>query len=62
MAAGEARSGSSPANSIHTFFMKFPIDAAFLDSEGEIVKIVHAIAQLLARDPDRAAGANGGGV
>lgn len=29
-----------PCNSIHTFFMKFPIDAAFLDNEGMIVKVV----------------------
>ena len=27
-------------NSIHTFFMKFPIDAVFLDSSGKILKIV----------------------
>lgn len=28
-----------PCNSIHTFFMKFSIDAAFLDSEGKVVAI-----------------------
>ena len=28
----------SPCNSIHTFFMRIPIDVAFLDSEGTIVK------------------------
>lgn len=28
----------SPCNSIHTFFMRIPIDVAFLDSEGRIVK------------------------
>lgn len=28
-----------PCNSIHTFFMRFPIDAAFVDRENKIVKI-----------------------
>jgi hypothetical protein len=32
-----------PCNSIHMFFMKFPIDAIFLDKENRIVKIYHAI-------------------
>ncbi|WP_257460527.1 DUF192 domain-containing protein [Archangium lipolyticum] len=27
-----------PCNSIHTFFMRIPIDVAFLDPEGTIVK------------------------
>jgi uncharacterized membrane protein (UPF0127 family) len=27
-------------NSIHTFFMKFPIDAVFLDGSGKILKII----------------------
>lgn len=31
-----------PCNGIHTFFMKFPIDAVFLDKENKIVKIFHA--------------------
>jgi len=30
-----------PCNSIHTFFMKFPIDVIFLDKQGKVVKIVH---------------------
>ena len=29
-----------PCNSIHTFFMKFPIDVAFLDKNNKVVKIV----------------------
>jgi len=32
-----------PCNSIHMFFMKFPIDAIFLDSSGRIVRIYHQI-------------------
>ena len=28
-----------PCNSIHTFFMRFPIDVAFIDRENKIVKI-----------------------
>lgn len=30
-------------NSIHTFFMRFSIDAIFLSSEGEILKIDHSL-------------------
>ena len=30
-------------NAIHTFFMRFPIDAAFLDREDRIVKVVRNI-------------------
>lgn len=29
----------SPCSSIHTWFMKFPIDAVFLDRNGRVVKI-----------------------
>ncbi|SET23262.1 DUF192 domain-containing protein [Stigmatella erecta] len=36
-----------PCNSIHTFFMRIPIDVAFLDPEGTVVK------QLLAMPPWR---------
>jgi hypothetical protein len=32
-----------PCNSIHMFFMKFPIDAIFLDKENRVVKIYHSI-------------------
>ncbi len=37
----------SPCNSIHTFFMRIPIDVAFLDPQGVIVK------QILAMPPWR---------
>jgi len=30
-------------NCIHTFFMRFPIDAVFLDANGDVVKHVRAI-------------------
>lgn len=30
-------------NSIHTFFMAFPIDATFLDRNGKVVKVVRGI-------------------
>jgi len=30
-------------NCIHTFFMRYPIDATFLDAEGEVVKTVRNI-------------------
>lgn len=33
----------SPCNSIHMFFMKFGIDALFLDAEHRVVKIAHAL-------------------
>ena len=29
-----------PASSIHTWFMRFPIDAVFLDSDRVVVKVV----------------------
>jgi uncharacterized membrane protein (UPF0127 family) len=29
-----------PAGSIHTFFMRFPIDAVFLDGDRRVVKVV----------------------
>ena len=32
-----------PCNAIHMWFMKFPIDALFLDRDGRIVKIYHSI-------------------
>jgi uncharacterized membrane protein (UPF0127 family) len=28
-----------PCSSVHTFFMRFPIDVLFLDKEGRVVKI-----------------------
>jgi len=33
-----------PCNSIHMFFMRFPIDAIFLDAGGTVVKVFHALA------------------
>lgn len=32
-----------PCNSIHTFFMKIPIDALFLDASGHVVEVCHAM-------------------
>ena len=32
-----------PSGSIHTAFMRFPIDVVFLSKEHEVVKVVHAI-------------------
>jgi len=33
----------NPCNSIHTWFMKYPIDIIFIDKQGVIKKIVQAI-------------------
>ena len=30
-------------NSIHTFFMRFPIDILFLSKEGEVIEVVEAL-------------------
>ncbi len=30
----------APCNSVHTFFMPYPIDVAFLDGSGRVVKLV----------------------
>jgi uncharacterized protein len=30
-----------PAGSIHTFFMRFPIDAVFLDRDGNVLGVEH---------------------
>ena len=30
----------APCNAVHTFFMKFPIDAVFLDRRGRVVRTV----------------------
>ena len=32
-----------PCSSIHMFFMRFPIDVAFVDAEGLVVRAYHAI-------------------
>jgi len=29
----------APCNSVHTFFMKFPLDIIFLDRDGRVVKL-----------------------
>ena len=54
---GELRSGEGlllrPASAIHTFFMRFPIDAVFLDREWRIVGIAPGVA------PWRTAGRRG---
>jgi uncharacterized membrane protein (UPF0127 family) len=34
----------APSNSIHTFFMRFPIDVVFADRDGRVVKIRPAMA------------------
>jgi len=42
-----------PAGSVHTWFMRFPIDAVFLDGEGRVLKIAADLR------PWRAAGCRG---
>jgi uncharacterized membrane protein (UPF0127 family) len=42
-----------PASSVHTFFMRFPIDVVFVDRAGEVVKISDRVR------PGRTAGARG---
>ena len=32
-----------PASSIHMAFMRFPIDAVFLDAQGRVVKVAHEL-------------------
>jgi uncharacterized membrane protein (UPF0127 family) len=32
-----------PCNSIHMFFMRFPLDVAFLDGEGRVLRLYHGI-------------------
>lgn len=32
-----------PCSSIHTFFMRFPLDVVFLDREQRVVKVVRAL-------------------
>lgn len=33
----------TPCNSIHMFFMRFPLDVAFLDRAGRVVRVYHGI-------------------
>ena len=45
-----------PADSIHTFFMRFPIDVIFLDDQGKVLKIKENLAPFrLCLAPRRAA-------
>jgi uncharacterized membrane protein (UPF0127 family) len=43
-----------PAPSIHTAFMRFPIDVVFLDSESVVVRVVHTLAPWRAAQAQRA--------
>jgi uncharacterized membrane protein (UPF0127 family) len=43
-----------PAPSIHTFFMRFPIDAVFLSRAGEVIKISADVRPWRARSCRRA--------
>jgi uncharacterized protein len=43
-----------PAPSIHTFFMRFPIDAVFLARDGEVLKVAHEIKPWRIRSARRA--------
>jgi len=33
----------APTNAIHTFFMRFAIDVAFMSKDGRVVKVYHAL-------------------
>lgn len=33
----------NPCNSIHTFFMQFPIDVLFLNKNNQVIKIIYSI-------------------
>ncbi|KPK21937.1 MAG: hypothetical protein AMJ76_01370 [Dehalococcoidia bacterium SM23_28_1] len=33
----------APCSSVHTFFMRFPIDVIFMDREGKVVKVAPAL-------------------
>ena len=43
-----------PAPSIHTFFMRFPIDAVFLSRDGEVMKVAEDVRPWRARACRRA--------
>jgi uncharacterized membrane protein (UPF0127 family) len=43
-----------PASSIHTFFMRFPIDAVFLSRDGEVLKVAANVGAWRARSRRRA--------
>ena len=33
----------APSNAVHTFFMRFPIDIAFVARDGRVLKVRHAV-------------------
>ena len=33
----------APGGAIHTFFMRFPIDVAFVAKDGRVMKVCHAV-------------------
>jgi uncharacterized membrane protein (UPF0127 family) len=33
----------APSNAVHTFFMRFPIDVAFVAKDGRVLKVRHAV-------------------
>jgi uncharacterized membrane protein (UPF0127 family) len=33
----------APSNSVHTFFMRFPIDLLFVGRDGEVLKVRHSV-------------------
>jgi len=33
----------APTNAVHTFFMRFPIDIAFINREGTVVKVCRSV-------------------
>ena len=32
-----------PCNSIHTFFMRFPIDVVFVDTENKVIRVISSL-------------------
>lgn len=39
----------TPCNNVHTWFMRFAIDVAFLDADSDVLKTVHALPPFRAR-------------
>ncbi len=46
----------APCWGVHTFFMKFPIDIAFVDRSGKVLKLVHRLGPWRIRAMPRAFG------
>ena len=46
-----------PTGSVHTFFMRFPIDVVFLSRDGEVLKVARALPAWRADGARRAKGA-----